>query len=339
MAFSESDLYSSKQHRLEDVREFLFEKINVDIEGASERCPRVDALIQMTGVLSAYGNGAAEKDLLRLQDALQPRNIFGRIIRTPASLTKSKILQTKIRALVAFPTCIVYLNLIPEIEDVFCENYGESLRNKNLKPHFMGDLHEPLRQAEAAIKAQRRKEVRGKDYEVGRNKTPVPTRFQKNHKGNPTGRAKTQPSVLEAVTKALSGEVPFKKIDGTRLRVSHAYAAYLPVFNKALNGNARARREMFDLIASLYKEGLLAPELNDLRRAYKRSKSDLTLRLILEMQLVKWIKKEVVSLYANRYGPVDDFVTHYEFSLAEQVVQKATALDQQETRSNQPQGA
>lgn len=85
------------------------------------------------------------------------------------------------------------------------------------------------------------------DYEIGHRKPPVASRFTKGTSGNPSGRPKratTKPSPFDII---LERTLTIEK-NGEPQIVSAEEALQHALFQKALTGNPRARREVMKMI-------------------------------------------------------------------------------------------
>jgi len=96
-----------------------------------------------------------------------------------------------------------------------------------------------------------------KPYEVGYGKPPVATRFQKGQSGNPSGRPKKIPQLLDPgrVLEAIDNEEITVTDNGKRKRMTKAEIHFRQLFARAIRGDMKAAR----LIAKMATE-YFAPE-------------------------------------------------------------------------------
>jgi hypothetical protein len=82
----------------------------------------------------------------------------------------------------------------------------------------------------------------GRDYEVGYGKPPVATRFQKGTSGNPSGRAKKIPQLLDPgdVLQSIDNEELVVVDNGRRKRMTKAEIHFRQLFTKAIKGDLKA---------------------------------------------------------------------------------------------------
>jgi hypothetical protein len=77
-----------------------------------------------------------------------------------------------------------------------------------------------------------------KDYEVGRGKPPLHTRFQKGKSGNPSGRPRGSKSTF-TLLREVANEMVFVSENGRRRKITKLHAAMLLLINKAVSGDRR----------------------------------------------------------------------------------------------------
>jgi len=96
-----------------------------------------------------------------------------------------------------------------------------------------------------------------RDYEVGYRKPPIETRFRTGQSGNPTGRPKRVPIIDPGMLlEAIDNEEINVVENGRRKRMPKLEIEFRQLFTKALKGDLRAARHVFNM-ASEY----LAPEI------------------------------------------------------------------------------
>ena len=95
------------------------------------------------------------------------------------------------------------------------------------------------------------------DYEVGRGKPPVHTRFKKGQSGNPRGpRPKNLPALL---VDALNEKVVVT-IDGERREITKREAVVTQMVNESTRANLRATKMLIDMLKDAEKKaGVTAP--------------------------------------------------------------------------------
>ena len=95
-----------------------------------------------------------------------------------------------------------------------------------------------------------------RDYEVGRGKPPVHSRFKKGQSGNPRGpRPKNLPALL---VDALNEKVTVT-IDGERREITKREAVATQLVNESTRANLRATKMMTDMLKDAEKKAAVAP--------------------------------------------------------------------------------
>lgn len=84
-------------------------------------------------------------------------------------------------------------------------------------------------------------------YKVGFGKPPKSGMFKKGKSGNPSGRPRGARNFSAVVTKQLNEKVPVK-IKGRARKVSKLDLIVMRMINDALNGDARARAQLFTVM-------------------------------------------------------------------------------------------
>ena len=94
-----------------------------------------------------------------------------------------------------------------------------------------------------------------RDYEVGRGKPPVHTRFKKGQSGNPRGpRPKNLPALL---VEALNDKVVVT-IDGERCEITKREAVAQQLVNKSAGADMRATKMLLDALKDAEKKAGVA---------------------------------------------------------------------------------
>jgi hypothetical protein len=95
-----------------------------------------------------------------------------------------------------------------------------------------------------------------RDYEVGRGKPPVHTRFKKGQSGNPRGpRPKNLPALLiEALNEPVTAT-----IDGERREITKREAVVTQLVNKSAAADLRATKMLVDMLNDAEKKAGVAP--------------------------------------------------------------------------------
>jgi Family of unknown function (DUF5681) len=94
-----------------------------------------------------------------------------------------------------------------------------------------------------------------RDYEVGRGKPPVHTRFKKGQSGNPRGpRPKNLPALL---VEALNDKVVVT-IDGERCEITKREAVAKQLVNKSAGADLRATKMLLDALKDAEKKAGVA---------------------------------------------------------------------------------
>jgi hypothetical protein len=90
-----------------------------------------------------------------------------------------------------------------------------------------------------------------RDYEVGRGKPPVHSRFKKGQSGNPRGRPKNLPALLvDALNEKL-----VMTIDGERREISKREAVATQLVNESTRANLRTTKMLTDMLKDAEKKG------------------------------------------------------------------------------------
>jgi hypothetical protein len=93
-----------------------------------------------------------------------------------------------------------------------------------------------------------------KSYEVGYGKPPVATRFQKGASGNPSGKPKKAPQLLDpgAVLQSIDNEEIVVIDNGKRKRMTKAEIGFRQLFAKATRGDLKAARLVVRMAAKYF---------------------------------------------------------------------------------------
>lgn len=75
------------------------------------------------------------------------------------------------------------------------------------------------------------------DYNIGFGKPPKATQWQKGDSGNPKGRPKTRPDILNDAAAILSEPVTARTPDGRTVSLDGYEAAYMALCKKGLKGH------------------------------------------------------------------------------------------------------
>ena len=95
-----------------------------------------------------------------------------------------------------------------------------------------------------------------RDYEVGRGKPPVHSRFKKGQSGNPRGpRPKNLPALL---VDALNEKV-VATIDGERREITKREAVVTQMVNESARANLRATKMLIDMLKDVEKKAGATP--------------------------------------------------------------------------------
>ena len=95
-----------------------------------------------------------------------------------------------------------------------------------------------------------------RDYEVGRGKPPMHSRFKKGQSGNPRGpRPKNLPALL---IEALNEPVVVT-IDGERRKITKREAVVTQLVNKSAGADLRATKMLIDMLKDVEKKAGVTP--------------------------------------------------------------------------------
>ena len=99
-----------------------------------------------------------------------------------------------------------------------------------------------------------------KSYKVGYGKPPKATRFKKGTSGNPSGRPRKAPLLLDpgSIIEAIDNEEIQVSDNGKRKRMTKAEIEFRQLFTKAIRGDLSAARLVVNQAADH-----LAPEIRD----------------------------------------------------------------------------
>ena len=95
-----------------------------------------------------------------------------------------------------------------------------------------------------------------RDYEVGRGKPPVHTRFKKGQSGNPRG---PRPKNLSALLLDALNEKVVVTIDGERREITKREAIVTQLVNKSTAADLRATKMLTDMLKDAEKKAGAAP--------------------------------------------------------------------------------
>jgi hypothetical protein len=95
-----------------------------------------------------------------------------------------------------------------------------------------------------------------RDYEVGRGKPPVHSRFKKGQSGNPSGR---RPKNLPPLLVDALNEKVVVTIDGERREITKREAAVTQLVNESTRANLRATKMLTDMLKDAEKQAGAAP--------------------------------------------------------------------------------
>src|SRR6516165_9045522 len=108
-----------------------------------------------------------------------------------------------------------------------------------------------LRLGKRAAVSQNKMSENKRDYEVGRGKPPVHTRFKKGQSGNPRGpRPKNLPALLVDVL----NEKVVVTIDGERREITKREAVAAQPVNESTRANLRATKMLTDMLKDAEKK-------------------------------------------------------------------------------------
>ena len=104
--------------------------------------------------------------------------------------------------------------------------------------------------------SENKRSEKKRDYEVGRGKPPVHSRFKKGQSGNPRGpRPKNLPALL---VDALNEKVVVT-IDGERREITKREAVATQLVNESTRANLRATKMLTDMLKDAEKKAGAAP--------------------------------------------------------------------------------
>jgi hypothetical protein len=95
-----------------------------------------------------------------------------------------------------------------------------------------------------------------RDYEVGRGKPPVHTRFRKGQSGNPRG---PHPKNLPALLIEALNEPVMATIDGEQREITKREAVVTQLVNKSAAADLRATKMLVDMLNDAEKKAGVAP--------------------------------------------------------------------------------
>lgn len=94
------------------------------------------------------------------------------------------------------------------------------------------------------------------DYEVGRGKPPVHTRFQKGRSGNPSGRKKRMPTIEDLLIRELEQTIVITGPGGRRQRITMQHAMIKTLVRDAVKGDKQALKIIAEILtqAALHRD-------------------------------------------------------------------------------------
>ena len=95
-----------------------------------------------------------------------------------------------------------------------------------------------------------------RDYEVGRGKPPVHSRFKKGQSGNPRG---PRPKNLPALLVAALNEPVVVTIDGERREITKREVVVTQLVNKSTGADLRATKMLIDMLKDVEKKAGVTP--------------------------------------------------------------------------------
>lgn len=104
----------------------------------------------------------------------------------------------------------------------------------------------------------------GADYDVGYGRPPKSGQFKAGQSGNPSGRPKGSKNAMAQLSAAANEKITVT-VNGKTRRITKYEAMCKQLLNNALNGDARAQRLVFDLMARRDAKGAAA-ELAQLQK-------------------------------------------------------------------------
>lgn len=111
-----------------------------------------------------------------------------------------------------------------------------------------------------------------RDYQVGRGKPPVHSRYPKGRSGNPSGRPKNKPqlpSIKTAIIKSLNATVMVHE-SGELRRITKFDATFIQLANKAASGHMPSVKLLMPILTQLAGEGTDAYNQVDMSNAKQR---------------------------------------------------------------------
>ena len=102
-----------------------------------------------------------------------------------------------------------------------------------------------------ALRSENKISESKRDYEVGRGKPPVPSRFKKGQSGNPRGPRPTNLAAL--LVEALNDKVVVT-IDGERREITKREAVATQLVNKSTGADLRATQMLIDALKDVEKK-------------------------------------------------------------------------------------
>lgn len=102
----------------------------------------------------------------------------------------------------------------------------------------------------------RSKKMDSGDYNIGYGRPPKSSQFKPGQSGNPAGRKRSQPTMVDILRQILNERVEVQ-INGERKKLKKHELLIRGIVNRAVNGEVRASKQALDLMKEY---GLLKPE-------------------------------------------------------------------------------
>lgn len=130
------------------------------------------------------------------------------------------------------------------------------------------------------------------NYEVGYGKPPKHTQFKKGQSGNPKGKPKGHKNFKTDLKEALGAKIPIT-IDGKKKSITKQRAIIESTIHRSLQGNDKARANLFSLIIRSLEADVEAEEMPDL------TAQDLEILKRYETRLTERVKSDLKDKAKN----------------------------------------
>ena len=294
---------------LKEARKTLFQKVDLIRNGVVVRKPRIDHYMSALAQEAAREASSAHREIRKLRKirGLPPR--VRRTTRVPSLIAHALDRQERLAEFIYRAFWPAAFGMWSGIAAHFTGIHGDLGDTTEVLPKYMWS-HPSFAEFLKALKKHKRKQAKGKPYDVGHSKPPTSTRFVKGQSGNAKGCPKRK-NPFDTLEESLSEMVSVKKADGSTIEIARMEAALIRVWTEAMRGVSSARCELCEIIKTLHEEDLFTP-LPKPRKARIASGEDGILLSGCRIVMIGFVKRDLVNRFTAKYGPAPPFTTRFE---------------------------